>query len=48
MLKCRWEALSPDIKNIINEAGFQTFFRALLDHDTNEYNDLQLLLALSE
>ena len=48
MLKCRWEALSPDIMSIINEAGFQTFFQALLDHDTNEYKDLQLLLALSE
>ena len=48
MSKYRWEALSPDIKNVLNEAGFQTFFRALLDHDTNEYKDLQLLLALLE
>ena len=48
MSKYRWEALSPDIKNVLNEADFQTFFRALLDHDTNEYKDLQLLLALLE
>ena len=48
MLKCKWEALSPNIKNAINEAGFQTFFRDLLDHDTNECKDIQLLLALSE
>ena len=48
MLKCKWEALSPNIKNAVNEAGFQTFFRALLDHDTNKYKDIQLLLALSE
>ena len=40
--------LSLDIKNVINKAGFQTFFRALLDHDTNEYKDLQLLVTLSE
>ena len=26
MLKCRWEAQCPDIKNVINEAGFETFF----------------------
>ena len=43
-----WEILSSDIKNIINEAGFQTFFRALLDHDNNEYKGLQLLLAMSK
>ena len=48
MLKCRWEALSLDIKNVINEVGFRTFFRALLDHDINEYKDLRLLLALSK
>ena len=48
MLKCRWEAQCPDIKNVINEAGFWNFFWALLDHDTNEYKDIQLLLALSE
>ena len=46
MLKCRWEALSLDIKNVINEAGFQTFFQVLLDYDTNEYKYLQLLFAL--
>ena len=48
MLKCRWEALSPNIKNIINEASFQTFFQAILDYDINKYKDLQLLLALLE
>ena len=48
MLKGIWEILSPDIKNIINEAGFQTFFQALLNQETHEYKDLQLLLALSE
>ena len=48
MLKGIWEVLSPNIKNIINEAGFQTFFQALLNHDTNEYKDLRLLLALSK
>jgi len=48
MLKSRWEVLFADIKNVINEAGFQTFLRALLDHDTNEYKNLQLLLALLE
>ena len=48
MSKYKWEALSPDIKNVLNEADFQTFFQALLDHDTNEYKDLQLLLALLE
>ena len=40
--------MSPDIKNIINEAKFQIFFQALLNHDANEYKDLQLLLALLE
>ena len=48
MLKGIWEILSVDIKNIINEAGFQTFFQALLNQDTHEYKDHQLLLALSE
>ena len=48
MLKGMWEIFSPDIKNIINEAGLQTFFQDLLDHDTNEYKDLRLLLTLSE
>ena len=31
MLKGIWEILSPDIKNIFNEADFQTFFQALLN-----------------
>ena len=48
MLKNTWEALSPNIKNIINEAGFGTFFEALLNQETHEYKDLQLLLALVE
>ena len=48
MLKGRWEVLFANIKNVINEAGFQTFLQALLDHDTNEYKNLQLLLALLE
>ena len=48
MLKGIWEILSPNIKNVINEAGFQTFFQALFNHDTYEYKDLQLLLSLSE
>ena len=48
MLKGIWEILSPDIKRIIDEAGLQIFFQSLLNHDTLEYKDLQLLLALSE
>ena len=48
MLKGIWEILFLDIKNIINEASFQTFFQDLLNHDTNEHKDLQLLIALSE
>ena len=48
MLKGIWEILSSDIKNIIDEAGFQTFFQDLLNHDTHEYKDLQLLFALLE
>ena len=48
MLKNTWEALSPNIKNIINEAGFGTFFEALLNQETHEYKDRQLLLALAE
>ncbi|KAL4643967.1 hypothetical protein ACB092_02G129800 [Castanea dentata] len=48
MLKSAWPALSPTIKSIINEAGFGTFFEALLNHETYEYKDLQLLLALAE
>ena len=48
MLKNTWEALSPNIKNIINEVGFGTFFEALLNQETHEYKDLQLLLALVE
>ena len=48
MLKNAWAELSPSIKNIINEASFDTFFEALLNHETHEYKDLQLLLALAE
>jgi len=48
LLKHRWAALSPNIRNVINEAGFQTFFQALLDYDTTKYKDLQLLVALSK
>ena len=48
MLKSAWAPLSPSIKNIINEAGFGTFFETLLNHETHEYKDLQLLLALAE
>ena len=48
MLKGMWEALSPDIRNIINDASFGTFFEDLLNQDIYEYKDLQLLLALSE
>ena len=48
MLKGIWEILSLDIKNIIDEGGFQNFFQALLNQDTHECKDLQLLLALSE
>ncbi|KAL0001381.1 hypothetical protein SO802_015162 [Lithocarpus litseifolius] len=48
MLKSEWAALSPNIKNIIIEAGFGTFFKALLNQETYEYKDLQLLLTLAE
>ena len=48
MLKGIWEALSLDIRNIINDAAFGTFFEALLNQETHKYKDLQLLLALSE
>ena len=48
MLKSAWAALSPSIKNVINEAGFGTFFEALSNHETYEYKDIQLLLALAE
>ena len=48
MLKGIWEILSLDIKNTIDKAGFQTFFQALLNQDTHEYKDLQLLLTLLE
>ena len=48
MLKGICEALSFDIRNITNDAGFGTFFKALLNQDTYEYKDLQLLFALSE
>ena len=40
MLKSAWVALSPSIKNVINEASFGTFFEALSNHETNEYKDL--------
>ena len=40
MLKGIWEALSPDIRNIINDAGFGTFFEALPNQETHEYKDL--------
>ena len=48
MLKSAWATLSPSIRNIINEAGFGTFFEASLNQETHEYEDLQLLLALVE
>ena len=48
MLKSAWAALSPSIKNVINEASFGTFFKPLSNHETHEYKDLQLLLALVE
>jgi len=37
MLKGILEILSLDIKNIIDEAGFQNFSQALLNQDTHEY-----------
>ena len=40
--------MSPNIQNIINEVGFGTFFETLLNQETHEYKDLQLLLALAE
>ena len=48
VLKTTWEALSSNIQNIINEVGFGTFFETLLNQETHEYKDLQLLLALAE
>ena len=48
MLKSVWVASSPSIKSIINEASFNTFFKALSNHETYEYKDLQLFLALAE
>ena len=48
MLKSVWEALSPNIRNIVNDAGFGPFFETLLKKETHEYKDLQLLLALSK
>ena len=36
MLKSAWAALSPSIENVINEAGFDTFFEALSNHETHE------------
>ena len=46
MLKSIWEALSPNIRNIINDAGFGNFFEPLLNQETYEYKDLQHLLTL--
>ena len=48
MLKSAWATLCPSIKNIIDEAGFGTFFETLLNQETHEYKDLQLLLALAK
>ena len=48
MLKSAWAALSTSIKNIIHEVGFGTFFESLLNHETHDYKDFQLLLALPE
>ena len=48
MLKNTWEELSPNIKSIINEANFGTFFKTLLNQESHDYKDLQLLLALAE
>ena len=48
ILKNMWEVLSPNIKNIVNEASFGTFFKTLLNQETHEYNDFQLLLALAK
>ena len=48
MLKSAWVTLSPCIENVIREASFGTFFEALSNHETYEYKDLQLLLALAE
>ena len=40
MLKNMWEALYPNIKNIISDASFGIFFEALLNQKTHEYKDL--------
>ena len=48
MLKNMWEALYPNIKNIISDASFGIFFEALLNQKTHEYKDLQLLRTLTE
>ena len=48
MLKSACAPLSPCVKNIINEAVFGIFFKVLLNHETHEYKDFQLLLALVE
>ena len=45
--KCMGSIVSQH-KNVINEAGFGTFFEALSNHKTHDYKDLQLLLALVE
>ena len=47
ILKNMWEVLSPNIKNIINDVSFGTFFEVLLNQETHEYKDIQLLLALA-
>ena len=40
LLKNMWEALSPNIKNIINEVGFGPFFETPLNQETHEYKAL--------
>ena len=40
MLKGTWEILSPNIGNIINDAGFETFLEALSNQESHEYKDL--------
>ena len=39
--------LSLDIRKVINDASFKTFFQALWNYDTTKYKDLQLNMALS-
>ena len=40
--------LLPDVRNIINDAGFKAFFQALWNYVTTEYKNFQLLVALFE